>query len=112
MPENAELIMLQRKIDTHIAEFERQREADEKRWQHLLSITESNAKANADTAEAVRNLTEATRGLLEAWEAVGGAVKVGSALGSFIKWLSGFAVIGGAVAWVVSMFSHPPANGG
>ena len=111
MPENADLIILQRKLDTHIEEFVRHCEEEERRWEHLLQITESNAQANKETAEAVRNLTEATRGLLDAWQALGGAVRVGAAVGNFLKWLSGFAVLGAIIAWFVTTFGPPPPNG-
>ena len=77
-------------LESHMSE-------DIDRWDQLLEAQERNT-------ESIRELTESTRGiagLLEAWTATQGAIKVGSAMAEFIKWAAGVAVVGTAVAWVL-----------
>ena len=55
-----------------------------------------------DLAEAVRNLNSSTsdlKDIIEAWRAMTGVIKAGTMIGNFVKWLSGFAVIGALIAW-------------
>jgi hypothetical protein len=47
---------------------------------------------------AIKKLTQSTEGLVAAWTAANGAIKVGAALGKFVKWLAGFAVVGAMIA--------------
>lgn len=55
--------------------------------------------------EAIGALTRSTQGLVEAWQAADGAIKVGSAVGRFVKWASGLAVVGVAVTWAIEKLS-------
>ena len=65
---------------------------DDRRWNKLLAAQEANT-------ESIKQLTLATRGLVETWTAL-------NVFQRFIKWVSSFAIIGGAVTWLVSKFSH------
>lgn len=93
-----QLILLQEKVDNHIEEYHTHREEENERWIHLLESQEKNALA-------INNLADSSRDLLEAWQAATGTVKVLSAIGKFIKWLSGFAIIGAFITWCVQHFS-------
>jgi len=92
------LILLQEKLDNHIAEYDERRKQEDDRWDHLLQCQEQNT-------QCMKDLTDSTKGLIEAWEAANGAVKTLSALGRFVKWLSGFAIVGGAATWTVEHFT-------
>jgi hypothetical protein len=54
---------------------------------------------NANTA-AIHALAESTQGLVEAWSAAEGVVKVGSSLGRLVKWLAGFGLLAGVLNWL------------
>jgi len=88
------VVVLQQRLEAHIEDFNEHKKEEYERWERLMKITEANAKA-------IRDLSESTKDLISAWRAATGAVKVGSALGNFIKWLSGFAVVGAAIAWLI-----------
>lgn len=98
MPNTEErLIMLQglldgyiKAFDSHITEFKNHELEERDRWAKLLAITETNAKSVCD-------LTEATRGVVEAWQ-------TSANVGRFVKWLSGFAVLGAAYTWWIKNF--------
>ena len=92
MPADVEkkLILLQDKMDTHIEEHRRCAVNERRRWDRLIVITEANAKC-------IHDLTEATEGVIDAW-------RTGTNLGKFVKWLSGFAIIGGAITWLIKHF--------
>lgn len=99
-----QLVLLQQQVKNHIQEFHEHRkeyqayrEEESERWDHLLKSQEANAIA-------INRLAESSSDLLSAWEAATGTVKVLSAIGKFIKWLSGFAIIGGAITWIVQHF--------
>ena len=85
MPEDEELIALKRRLDRHLDEYRLHILEHEKREQNLLLAQEVNAKNVAE-------LTAATKGLVDAWNAA-------NFLQGFIKWLSGFSIVGALVAW-------------
>lgn len=99
-----QLVLLQQQVANHIeefhehrAEYKAYREEESERWDHLLKSQEANAVA-------INRLAESSSDLLSAWEAATGTVKVLSAIGKFIKWLSGFAIIGAFITWIVQHF--------
>lgn len=89
--------LLQQKLDNHIEEFNKFRAREDDRWANLIACQERNTRS-------IESLSASTRGMVEVWEAANGTVKVLSALGSFVKWLSGFAIIGGMITWIVQHF--------
>ena len=92
-----QLILLQQKVDAHILEYKSRCDREDERWSNLIDSQERNTKG-------IEDLTKSTQGMVEAWQAAGGAMKVMSALGHFVKWLSGFAIIGGCVTWIAQHF--------
>lgn len=77
---------LQIRLNQHISDYEMNRVRDEARWEQVLQSQEANAKEIAD-------LTKSTKSLVQAWQAT-------STIGSFARWLGGFAVIGVAMQWI------------
>lgn len=69
-------------------------EEDEKRWAHLMIAQETNTAA-------ITALTEATRGIIEAWKAA-------ILFQKFIRWLSGFTIIAVVIAWFVTHYGPKP----
>lgn len=79
---------LERKLDDHILEYE------------LFKKKSAEIHERQDTAfnknmEAISALTAATTDVVKAWEVANGLQK-------FLKWLSGFAILGGSVMWLIS----------
>ncbi len=55
-------------------------------------------RAQLQNTENIKLLTEATKGMVDAWTAANSFQKL-------IKWLSSFAVLGFVISWVSSKFS-------
>ena len=100
-----QMVLLQQKLVNHIEEYKARCDADEKRWDHLIVAQEKNTEMIKELTNSTRDLTESTRDIVNAWQAANGTVKTMSMVGQFVKWLSGFAVIGVAVTWVFDHFS-------
>lgn len=81
-----DMIMLTQRFEEHLIECAQANEATDARLDKLISAQELNASNIAE-------LTEATKGVVEAWTVANG-------LSKFLKWLSSFAIIGGIVAWL------------
>jgi len=90
-----EIILLQQKLDNHIEEYESYIENDKKRWDNLINVQERNT-------QSIKELTESTGDLISAWQAATGTVKMMSAIGGFIKWLGGFAILGTLINWIIN----------
>jgi len=104
MKADEQVLLLQQKLDDHIEDFNEHCEQEEKRWEHLIVAQERNTKCIEDLTRSTKELTESTRDIVSAWNAANGTVKTMSALGKFIKWLSGFAFIGGFLMWLFKQF--------
>jgi hypothetical protein len=92
---------IERKLDEHIFESKMYREQNQVMFDRLLEAQQKNT-------DAITDLTEATAGIIEVYQASQGAIKVGSAFGRFAKWLSGIAIIGVAFKWTWSHLGGPP----
>ena len=84
---------LTQKLEIHESRFDKH-EKDEV-YRHQIYI-----KSQQESIDAVRELSEKTHDMVEAWEAAEGVVKAGATLGKFVKWLSGFAMLGGILHWL------------
>jgi len=84
---------LDKKLTQHLETFERHEEAENLKHRELIVAQQLNT-------EALNNLASSTAGLVEAWDAAEGAVKVGAAIGRFVKWMAGFAIIAGALSFL------------
>jgi len=84
--EDRTLHQLNEHFDSHLADY-RSRCADyERREVALMSAQEANTKSIAELADA-------TKGLVEAWNAA-------NALQRLVKWTAGFAGAGAILVWV------------
>lgn len=98
---DAQVLLLQQKLDDHIEDYNKHCEDEEKRWDHLIVAQERNTQCIKELTQSTKELTDSTRDIVSAWNAANGTVKTMSALGKFIKWLSGLAVVGVAINWVL-----------
>ena len=89
-----QIFFLQQKLDTHIDNYNSHREDEIKRWGQFMDAQEMNTSS-------ITALTNSTADLVSAWTAADGAVRSMSAIGSVVKWLSGFAFIGVMINWVM-----------
>lgn len=80
------------KLDGLKNDFEKH---EEKGW----DIHEKYIAAQEQNTIALKRLANKTHDMVEAWEAAEGVVKVGSYIGKFVKWISGFAVLAGILHW-------------
>ncbi len=87
MNNQEDIDMLTEKLDEHISVCAK----------YMLDQQEINKRqdeAYAQNMEAIATLTKATQGVVDAWATANNFQK-------FIKWLSGFAIIGALIAWFV-----------
>ena len=77
---------LEDKLDSHIKAFDEYKLA----LAHTQAVHE---EAYRNNMRAITDLTEATKGLVDAWTAA-------NTFHKFVKWLSSFTVLGVAIAWL------------
>tara|TARA_R110000744_G_scaffold380326_3_gene500761 strand:+ start:34904 stop:35242 length:339 start_codon:yes stop_codon:yes gene_type:complete len=94
-------VAIEQKIDDHILESQQYREQNQEMFVKLLQST----KANTDS---IGDLTKATAGIVEVYVASQGAIKVGTAVGRFVKWCTGLAIVGVGFKWVWDHLGGPP----
>ncbi len=94
---DSQLLLLQVKLDNHIKEYHEHLEEQRNQWDKLLTTQRQNT-------EAITSLTDSTKDLVNVWHAANGTMKSLSALGGFMKWLSGFAFVGVIITWASKLF--------
>jgi len=97
---DAQLLLLQQKVDNHIKEFHDHCAEEDKRWDRFIATQESNTETIKELVQSNKELNESTRDIVNVWKAADGTMKTMSALGGFFKWLSGFAVLSVAFKWI------------
>jgi hypothetical protein len=102
MPEEERLHQVEAKLHTHIQRFEEFQASDAKRWSDLIDSQEVLLATQQHNTDSLQLLTESSQGVIDAWIAANGAVKVASALGKFIKWIGGLGFLGVSIVWVAS----------
>ena len=80
------------KLDEHIVKFEQHEHVEIERHKAYVYGQQANLAA-------IKDLSEKTHGMVEAWDAAQGAVRVGATLGKLAKWISGFAVGAAALSY-------------
>ena len=88
------VILLQERFNVHIEEHRLQAEEETMRFGQLIEAQETNTKC-------IKDLTDSTKDMIETWNAADGTVKTLSALGKFVRWLGGFAVLGVIGTWLM-----------
>jgi len=96
------IILMQQKLDDHISEYKKHCEDETERWGVFISMQETNTESIKELVLSNRELSESTRDIVAVWKAADGTVKTMSALGRFMKWLSGFAIIGVLIKWIIN----------
>lgn len=86
MTPQEEIAKLDKKLTTHIKEH-----SDHVREQYEINVRQD--AAFLKNMEAIAALTKSTQVLVDACVAV-------SSFRKFLKWLSGFAIVGGVIAWL------------
>lgn len=99
-----QITLMQQKLDNHLEEYKQRCDAEDERWDHLIVAQERNTKCIQDLTESTKALTDSTKDIVAAWQVANGTVKTMSLLGKFVKWLSGFTVVGAAIAWMADHF--------
>ena len=79
--------VMSERLDTHIHQYHLDKEGESAKWEALLDAQQNNTAS-------INSLVESTKGLVDAWQAANGVVKLGAAIGSFAKWVGGIAVLG------------------
>ena len=92
---------IEQKLDDHIIESQTYREEHQEMFLQLIESTKANT-------ESIGELTKATTGVVEVYLASQGAIKVGTAVGRFVKWCTGLAVVGIGFKWVWDQLGGPP----
>lgn len=100
MPGDEELHLLQRRLDNHIGQFKQHVAQQDRRWDQLMQSQEDTNQSIKELVVCTTELHASTKDVVEAWNTGTSVVKFGSALGKFIKWLAGFAVLGGIINWL------------
>lgn len=101
---DTQILLLQQKLDNHIDDFHEHCAAEDKRWDRFISTQESNTTSIRELVTSNKELSDSTRDVVAVWKAADGTMKTLSAVGKFFKWLSGFAVLGVAVKWIMEHF--------
>ena len=101
MSHEEKLTLLQNELDAHIEDFNNHVKDDHERWDKFIVVQETNTKVMGELTTTMAAQVDATKDILEAWEAANGAIKVGGWLVSFLKWCSGLAVIGVGASWIL-----------
>lgn len=91
---------IQNKLDAHIQEFRDHVEQEDMRWSQIIDGQEKNNVAISQLVECTKDLHESTSDVVEAWKTGTSVIKFGGMVGRFIKWLGGFAIVGGMIAWL------------
>jgi len=99
MPGSEELYLLQRKLETHISEFDKYVESQNARWNQVLSCHEESTKSIEKLILCMDRLQESTKDIVEAWNTGTSVIRFGGMVGKFLKWVMGFTIIGAIVTW-------------
>lgn len=98
---DTQILLLQQKLDNHIDDFHEHCAAEDKRWDRFISTQESNTTSIRELVISNKELSDSTRDVVKVWQAADGTMKTMSAVGKFVKWLSGFTVVGLVIKWFV-----------
>ena len=92
-----QLVLMQKRFEAHIVHYDAHCAEEDRRWAHLLAVTEKNQ-------ENLATLCASTGDLVSTWQAANGALRVGISFGKFVKWCTQLAVVGVAVSWLLDTF--------
>jgi len=101
---DTQILLLQQKLDNHIEEFHEHCKSEDVRWDRFIATQESNTESIKQLVTSNKELSESTRDIVAVWQAADGTIKTMSAVGKFVKWLSGFTILGVAIKWFIEHF--------
>ena len=96
MQDDLELIRLKRRFERHLDDYRQHMIDHVKREDQILHEQENTAKAIANLAEIVKQNAEATRGLVDVWNAA-------NTIRRAVIWCTGFSGAVVFVAWVTDL---------
>ena len=99
-----QILLLQQKLENHIDDFNEHCKEEDERWDRFILTQESNTESIRQLVTSNQQLSDSTRDVVAVWQAANGTIKTFSAIGKFVKWLSGFTVLGVAIKWVFEHF--------
>ena len=97
MPSSEELLLLQSKLDDHIEEFQEHVKEEHVRWDHLITVQETNSRVVGELTVAVTAQAEATKDMIDVWNG-------GRTLGKIGKYIGSIAIIGVCFTWLAEHF--------
>ena len=104
MPGEEELHLLQRRLDNHIGQFKQHVVQQDRRWDQLMESQEETNGSIRELVACTAELHASTKDIVRAWDTTTSVVTAGGMVGRFVKWLSGFAVVGIIAQWVIEHF--------
>jgi len=85
---------LRARLDSHINKYNDDKSNEDKKHREIMSLI-------VELSESVDSLASSTNGLVAAWNAGSGVVKVATLLGRFVLWVSvTSAALAGALHWL------------
>ncbi len=87
------------KIDEHISEYANYRAREDERLEHQSEHLERLMKITESNSQSISDLAEATRGVVDMYEAGKGVFVFGGWIGKFGKWAASVAAAAAAIAW-------------
>ena len=93
-----EIVMLRARLDSHIDDYRAHILEEERRYLQDMEKQQAIANNIDNLIKSLELQVEATRGLVEAWNAA-------NFLQRFVKWASTFAAIGMFLAWYNDVFT-------
>lgn len=90
-----EMEKLYQEFEKHQRAFEDFKKEQEKRWDQVLDMVQQNTIAT-------RNLTKSTEGIIQLYNDVHGAIRVGVGIQQFVIWSAKWGVVGTLIAAAVT----------
>lgn len=85
---------LRQRLDQHIIKYNDDKSSEDKKHREIMALI-------VELSEAVDSLASSTNGLVSAWNAGSGVVKMATLLGRFVLWVSvTSAALAGALHWL------------
>jgi hypothetical protein len=89
-----EIRELSGRLDSHIKRYNDEKSSEDKKHREMMALI-------VELSESVDSLASSTNGLVAAWNAGSGVVKVATLLGRFVLWVSvTSAALAGALHWL------------
>lgn len=92
-------------------DFDQHKDEQERRWGQLAAMVEENTEAVKRIADAVECQAESTAGIVQLYQDLQGAARIGVGLRKFMTWLVGLGsagiAIAAAISYVLKKFGGP-----